>query len=269
VVRIVDGLPVFEYRVTALHYLFRSDIDGDRFDRARSQVGTIGAFTYALDQGHLRAEPSREFLDTAEAKLAIEPFLRDWEQIAFLAEPEHRIRFECERAEVEEVNPAPGFTFAFAEEAVGVGSAHAVASITRNNGQYPTPDPQFVRTRVTDNLSERLRRARDRETELTSAAYYVLSTLEHEFGGPSELRGVVVTTLAVDRAVLDTLGDLSSRADEDAGRKGKGQGPARAPLTSSELAWIRAAMIRMIRRVGEHASGIPPAKITLADLPQP
>jgi hypothetical protein len=265
VVKIVDGVPVPEYRVTALRYRFDTENPDDHFDNAAPQSGVIGSFQYTLAVGVLRAEPTVEFLDREDAKAAMAPYLRDWEQSAFLAEPGHRIHFEYEGSEIEEINPMPGFKFAFAEEAIGLGTAHAAAAVSRENPSYPAPDAQFVRTPVTDRLTERLRRARDRETELTSAAYFVLSALEHEFGGPNEYRSVLATTLAVDRAVLDKLGDLSSRPDPDQGRKGKGSNPT--PLTANEMAWMRATMIRLIRRVGEHAAGGSITTITLADLP--
>jgi hypothetical protein len=265
VVKIVDGLPVPEYRVTALRYRFLTDNPDDHFDNAAPQSGAIGSFKYTLAGGTLRAEPTIEFLDREDAKAAIAPHLRSWEQSAYLEEPGHRITFAYEGSEIEEINPMPGFKFAFAEEAVGVGSANVAAVVTRENQAYPAPDAQFIRTPLTDRLTERLRRARDRESELTSAAYFVLSTLEHEFGGPKENRSVLAASIAVDRPVLDTLGDLSSRCDPDQGRKGKGSNPS--PLTANEMAWMRATMIRLIRRAGEHAAGGALVRVTLTDLP--
>jgi hypothetical protein len=264
-VKFVDGVPVPEYRVTALRYVFRSENSDDHFEHAANASGSLGPFKWTLENGVLRAVPTVDFNDRQTAKEAIEPLLRNWEQSAFLAEPFHRIRFDYDGSEIEELNPMPGYKFAFAEDAVGSGFAAANAVVSRDNPSYPGPAPDFVRTALTDRLTERLRRVRDGHTELTSAAYFILSTLEHEFGGPAELRSVVVTTLAVDRPVLNTLGDLSSRPDPDQGRKGKGGAPT--PLTPNEMAWMRAAMIRLIRRAGEHASGGPLTTITLADLP--
>lgn len=249
-----------EYRVLALHYRFQSEVEMDKFDSAAPLSGTLGSFNFSLTTGDLKAEPITEFLDRESAKDAFEPYLRDWEQLAYLGSPGHRIRFDYQRSDLEEINPQPGFKFAFAEEAIGVGSANAAAVITRSNPAYPAPDPDFRRTPLTDLLTERLRRARDRQTELTSAAYFVLSRLEGEFGGRESL----ANALAVDRAVLKEFGKVSSRADPDLGRKGKGD---QTPLTSAEISWIQATMIRLIRRVGEYAAGASIRRISLADLP--
>jgi hypothetical protein len=261
-VRIEKGQPVPEYRVTALHYRFVSDEDQDRFDQSAVQSGSLGPFTYRLEDLRLTAFPTQEFLDLGAAKATIEVFLRAWEQDAYLGTLGHRIRFEYERSHVEEVNPVPGFVFAFAEEAMGTGSANAAAVVSRNNASYPSPDPRFIRTPITDRLTERLRRVRDRESELPAAAYFVLDT--HEFGGPKGMRANAAKALSVDRAVLDAVGRLSSRADPDLGRKGGGD---KTPLTGRETTWLCAAMIRLIRRAGEYVGCGPLSVITLADLP--
>jgi hypothetical protein len=185
--RIENGQPVPEYRVTALYYRLHSEVDSDRFDQAADVAATIGPFNCTLSAGLLRAVPTSEFQDREAAKAAVEALLRDWEQSAFLGSPGHRIKFAYERSEVEEINPVPGFKFAFAESALGFGSVLAAAVISRNNVAYPPPNPSFRRNPVTDRLAERLRRVRDREAELTAAAYFVLSTLEQELGEPVTL----------------------------------------------------------------------------------
>lgn len=262
--RIENGQPVPEYRVTALYYRFKSEVEEDGFEKAEAQSGLLGSFTYTLADGALKAVPSEEFRSRDDAKEAIEPYLRDWEQIAYLGSPPHRIKFIYERSDVEEINPVPGHVTVFPEGAVGFGSVLAAAVIARSNRAYPKPDPAFRRTPITDRLVERLRRVRGREAELPAAAYFVLTTLEREFGGPKGARGAAASTLAVDPKVLDHLGRLSSRADPDIGRKAKGD---ITPLNGAEVAWIMAAMALLIRRAGEHGGGGPLAPITLADLP--
>jgi hypothetical protein len=59
------------------------------------------------------------------------------------------------------------------------------------------------------------------------------------------------------------LGKLTSAADPEIGRKAG----TPAPLTAAERHWIEAVIVRLIRRVGERASGRPQPKLTMADLP--
>lgn len=251
-----------QYRVTALYYKFRSENAQDLFDEAAPLSGTIGSFDFRLDQGILTATPNVEFRDRQAARDAIEPLLRDWEQSAFVTPYAYRIRFDYERSDVEEVDPQPGAVTVFPETIVVKAGLSANATIVRSNPKYPGLDTAFVRTPVTDRLTERLRRLRDREAELPAIAYVVLDTLEHEFGGTGSRRRNAAQALAVDEAVLDRLGALSSRADPDIGRKGGGDP---TPLTPLEQRWIEEVIVRLIRRVGEHAAGATLAPISMSD----
>ena len=246
------GERVSAYRVLALYYRFTSEVDHDRFENATPNAGHLGEFRYELGSGTLRAVPFEEFRDREAARDAIEPYLRDWEQSAYLAPAAHRIHFEYERSDVEEIHPKPGNVTVFLEAAMGFGTAFGAVVITRENAAYPLPDPSFRRTPLTDRLVERLRRVRDREAELPAVAYLVLDTIEDEFGGARRKRASAAKALAVDEDVLNKLGALSSRADPTIGRKGGGD---RTPLTSSETSWMDAVVTRLVRRIGEHATG--------------
>jgi hypothetical protein len=224
--------------------------------------GSLGSFTFTLEHDELTAVPNVEFRDRQAARDALEPFLRDWEQAAFLTPNAHRIRFDYVHSDVEEVDPRPGAVTVFPETIVVTADVSANATIVRKNPTYPAPAPDFVRSPVTDRLTERIRRLRDRAAELPAIAYVVLDTLEHEFGGTGSRRRNAAQALAVDEAVLDRLGALSSRADPDIGRKGGGDA---TPLSAQERRWIEEVIVRLIRRVGEHAAGLHLAQISLAD----
>jgi hypothetical protein len=88
----------------------------------------------------------------------------------------------------------------------------------------------------------------------------VLTALEQSFGG----RKKCAATLAIEPTVLSNLGRLSAQFDPLIGRKAAGDQKA---LTGQELAWLKAAAVRLVRRVGEHAGSGPLVKITMADLP--
>ena len=63
---------VAEYRVTALRYRFKSEIEYDHFEMAAPASGVLGSFSYALSNGILEAIPSVEFRDQQAARSALE-----------------------------------------------------------------------------------------------------------------------------------------------------------------------------------------------------
>ncbi len=133
-----------------------------------------------------------------------------------------------------------------------------------DHSTYPAPDPGFRSTELTDALAERIRRVRDNEAELAAAGYFVLHALEESYAGGHDDRAKrkVGERLAVDLPVLKKLGELAARRDPVHGRKF-----GTDSLSPDELEWIRAAMVRLTRRVGEVEAGADPRLLSLADLP--
>lgn len=248
-----------EYHVTALHYRFVSETDLDSFASAAPWSGSLGTFSCALSDGVLTAIPAVEFRDRDAAKRALEPHLRAWEQGAFLSPSAYRIRFEYDRSDVEEVDPQPGSMTIFVET-IGVTATAFAPTIRRGNAEYPSVDPLFVRSPLTDLLIERLRRTRDGGETWPAFAYFVLTRIEAEFGGEKG----AIAALAVSRNVLEGIGTICAKGDPDIGRKA---GRTPETITSSERAWLEAVVARLIRRVGEHAGGRPLQQITMADFP--
>lgn len=254
-----------EYRVTALIYRFVSLNEHDRFGKAVSMSGSLGDFDFTLEDAILKAVPRVEFDEETVARDALEPHLRDWEQSAFLSMPSHRIHFAHERSDFEDVDPKPNTTTLFVPTIVSKATAFP-PTIVVENLTYPSPELGYVRTLLTDRLTERLRRMRDGEAELPPTADWVLTSIEGEFGTGrgSEGRRTAAEALAVDYRVLDKLGALAARADPNVGRKGKGDA---TPFTSAELTWMGAAVVRLIRRVGEHAAGETLNPLSMGDFP--
>jgi hypothetical protein len=252
---------VAEYRVTALIYRFASEIEEDRFSRAAPQTGTLGDFHYTLEDAVLRAEPQVEFRDRGVARDELDPYLRSWEQAAFLSPAAHRIRFEYERSEVEDADPQPGVTNLFPDTIYARGVVMD-ATIVRDNGRYPGPASGFVATPVTARLIGRLRRLHKDGSDLLATAYVVLTTMEKEFGSGD--RRTAARMLNVDHQVLHRLGLLTSRADPVRGRKGKGDA---TPFTADEVTWMREVSVALVRRSGESAAGGPLRPISMGDFP--
>jgi len=246
--------------VTALYYSFTSETEHDRFEKAAPASGVLGSFTCTLSDGVLEAIPSVEFRDRQAARDALEPHLRDWEGSAYLSDRAYRIRFVYDRSSVEEVDPQPGVINLFAELH---GSGFATATLTiaqRDHAEYPPFDAGFRRTDLTARSVSRLRRTRDGGETWPAFAYFVLTQLEADFGG----RKGAAAGLSVSRKVLDKLGRICDKRDPEIGRKA---GHALESITPSERAWLEAVVVRLIRRVGEHAAAGPLAPITMADFP--
>ena len=248
-----------EVRVTRMFFRVVNESATDDFAGAQPLSGRLGDWDFTLDNGALVAMPKEEFRSREAAKVDLEPLLREWAQAAFLTPNAFRIRFEYDRSDVEVLDPEPGAVFVFPESAVATVSV-GTPTVVIGHRTFPSPDSTFRRTPLTDLLTERVRAFRDGRAELPAVAYVVLSALQTAFGS----RAKCATALAVDRRVLDHLGRLSAQYDPEIGRKVEGEPKA---LTGQELAWLHAAIVRLVRRVGEHASGRPLSQIRLHDLP--
>lgn len=249
--------------MTALHYRFSSETEVDTFDNAAAWSGQLGDFDCTLSDEVLMAIPAVDFRDRELAKEALVPLLRAWEQAAFLSPHAYRIHFDYERSAVEEIDPQPGSVTVFPEP-IRITAMAFAPTITRSNRVYPAVDLRYARTLLTDLLVARLRRTRDGGETWPAFANFVLTQLEAEFGGATDRRSNAAKALAVEPAVLRKLGQIAARPDPDIGRKGA-KNPA--PIAAPERAWMEAAVVRLIRRVGEHAAGGRLAPITMADLP--
>ncbi len=250
--------------VQALYYRFKSLSELDTFDKAVPLSGSLGDFDFTLESGVLVAHPRSHYPGSESARDALEPYLSSWERHALLSEANHRIQFEYDHANVVDRDPDPGNVVVY-PDTIRVRAIAFAATIKRDNGVYPMPDPGFVTTPLTDRLAERLRRVRDGEAEAPAAAYYVLTALDADYGGGRKnARKKAATAMAVDFEILGMLGKLTDRRDPDVGRKA---GTAPMPLTAAELWWLRAAMQALIRRTGELAAGTPVRMLWMSDLP--
>lgn len=138
------------------------------------------------------------------------------------------------------------------------------ASVRIGHSTYPAPDPGFRSTPLVEVLVERIRKVRDGEAEPTAVGYFLLTSLEATYGGSKGRRAAAAKALAVEGRVLDKLGGLTGRGDPVHGRKYSAGAQA---LTPDELGWIKVAMVRLARRVGEVEAGSTPPLLTMGDLP--
>lgn len=112
-----------------------------------------------------------------------------------------------------------------------------------------------------DTLARRYDGYRSGREPLQSMAYFALTVVESIGGG----RKSAAEGIGVEEAVLRKIGEVSStRGDVESARKA---GATLQPLTGEERAWLEAAVLEMILRVGDTRSGSGRPVLSMADLP--
>ena len=248
--------------VEALHYRFISEDPSDLFDKAHPLAMQLGDFEVELRGEKLAIKPLVHYATQAEAKAAVEPYLRSWESAAFLSPSRFQIRFKFESANVIDRDPDPhNLTISLSAAAVGVSTARA--TLTRSMSKFPAPDVTFLASKLTDELIDRIKRYRDGREPLASMAYWMLNRLEKEYGG----RQQISRELKVHKDVLQELGRLSETSDPEHGRKAKPHGgPTR--LTQAQVKWLDETIVQLVRRVGEVSANVNSRQqLSMRDLP--
>lgn len=92
--------PMPDPHVEALHYQFKSRQPLDRFDDAQPLKVSLDDFDCELAAGKLVARPSDHFAYEQDARAALEPMLRSWEQAAFVSGLNYRIAFVFDYCEI-------------------------------------------------------------------------------------------------------------------------------------------------------------------------
>jgi hypothetical protein len=223
----------------------------------------LGAFD--IRDGKLSVAPPEHFANDDHARQAIEPFLRAWEIETDLNSNVGMIRFKFDRAEVIDRDPPPPGTSqvieAKAGEMITLGEG---VSFHLTCSKYPQPPIAFRTTPEVEIGYRRWIAFRAGKEPLQSMAYFVLTLLESVAGGRQEAARIFY----IDFPVLSTIGRLSStKGDSSTARKIDSVNPLEE-LSGPEKQWLEQAIRRVIRRLGEHASGAPLTRITLTDLPK-
>lgn len=204
------------------------------------------------------------------ARATVEPLLGAYElNAAILAGGTPQIRFQFVRADIVDRNPPlPG-----SPQVIHVGPAvlrfsapPVTVHVTRRS--YPEPPARFSVSSDVEILWSRYQAHRRGEESLTSMAYFCLTVVEASVGpGNRRRRAAVRYNIHLD--VLNHLGHLTSEVgDEDTARKWGRQVPR--PHTGAEKAWINAAVLKLIHRLGDYAADPDASRvpITMQDLPQ-
>ncbi len=253
--------------VESLSFHFISEDPNDTFDETEPLIMSLGTFEVDLQNGKLTVRPQEHFANEESAKVAFEPLLHSWEITALLHEKRYRIRFKYDNAHVIDRNPSPppsGTVVGLATLTLeGRLSAIGTLVASRNNKEYPNPDPSFQTSTLTDELIFRYKRYLDGRELLTTMANWVETRLRKEYGNRSD----VAKALNIHEEVLRNIGKFCATNDPLYGRKAQGKGPEK--LTSAHRMWLDKVIPLLILRVGKVNDGLEThPQITLKDLPQ-
>jgi hypothetical protein len=222
-----------------------------------------------VDQG-LRIKPTEHFSNEGEARKAIEPFLRDWEIESDLTSNVGAIRFTFTRVELIDRDPPPptGPPVINMKAAIGACAVTGKASLTLTYRKYPRPPQTFCATSEVQLAYRRWVGFRSGKEPLPAMAYFVLTLLESLVGN----RRSAACTFQIDQDILNTIGKLSStKGDESTARKVERKSGSVVPfqeLSGAEKQWLEEAVPKVIRQLGQHASGAPLTRLTMNDLPR-
>jgi hypothetical protein len=257
--------PMRDPHVERLHY----DIDSEEGTSYRDPEPL--AFTNPLGRfeardGKLIIEPTDHFPDEDAARDVIERFLKAWEIDADLESNIGTIRFKFLRTDVIDRDPPPPGTAQVITLPALAGSVNisgGVASLHVIRRKYPAPPVAFQTTIDVERAYRRWLDFRSGRETLQSTAYFILTMVEAAVGD----RKQAAKALNIELDVLRKIGELSStRGDAATARKAPSSGVYRE-LTGPESGWLEQATRRVIKRLGEHASGSVLSRIGMADLP--
>lgn len=218
---------------------------------------SIGNFR--LEDGKLTVEMAADFVDDADARQLVEPFLRSWEIETDLKANLGQIRFKFENSKIVDRNPAPpGDARVRKISCEGTTSAAGKLSMHLKCATYRNPPTIFRTTQDVEIKQNRWARYREGKEPLHSMVYFVLTSIENDYGG----RRKAAEKLKIDFAVLQKIGELSStKGDADTARKAE-----YVEMTNQEGQWLEPAVRRVIRRCGEIASGGPLEQLTMRNV---
>jgi hypothetical protein len=189
--------------------------------------------------------------------------LKAWEIASDLDVKVGTIRFTFVAADLIDRDPAaPGSSTILQAGALAVTGHRPTPHITRT--KYPDPPHSFQTTLDVERAHYRWREYQAGRERIQGMAYFVLTMMEASAGG----RKKSAKAFSVELKVLDKIGQLAStRGNPATARKAPRSGPYR-DVTRQEHVWLEKAIQRIIKRLGEHASGSALNLIRMADLPK-
>lgn len=249
------------------------------YDEAKPLVVERPEFRLEVKDNKARFYMKNHYETEADAREAIEEYIRKWEFEACLQGGPDYFSLRFQRAMIEDRDPpppTPGFVVLRSEPIIASGSV-SVAQLVVASG-YPPPPSDVALTPDVQTLYDRYMGHRRGHEPLTGTAYFCLSYLEflaikeikRQNTRKTKIKGrdAAAEYFQISRKVLDRIGALSTgRGGRLEARKPEG---VNRDLTSEERRYLEEAVKEMIRRVAQraHSPKVQLRQITLSDLPQ-
>jgi hypothetical protein len=246
--------------VASLRYLLTPEGSTSYKDAAPVAANNT-LFALVLSGDRLLITLNEHFATPAEARTAVEPFLRAWELDVELSGRRGELRFTYEDAEVIDRDPPPAGHAVFDARAgiVTVASMETTAHVVR--ASYPAPPIAFRASPDVESMWFRYSGYQQGREPLFSMAYFCLTLVESRFGG----RKRASQHLKIAEPILRKIGEFTTtRGDHRTARKAHA---SNRPPSPAEESWLDAAVRLLIRRVGELDAGASITAKEFGDLP--
>ena len=262
--------------VRALEYDFIPSENVD-FKRAPPLRVETDVFSLTVDSGKAVFVLKQHFPSVEAARRPIDEYIGTWLMQAYLAGQESEFSLVYKNAAIVDriSTPPPPPTHGVVVVA-GTGSLKITgypATCIVSRSKFPDPPTHFVKTPAVETMYIRYRGYREGKEPLSSMAYMCLTLLEAEATASSSPKGnkraKACKLFNIEKAVLDTIGVLSTNYGDPAeARKISGKGP-RPPLTAQQRNWLEAALKAVISRVARvaHDPKLAAATLAMKDLP--
>lgn len=231
-----------------------------RFDSPPPLEQETEAYRLRLAPDVLTVEMKGHHPSIEMARRLVEPDLRAWEIDTGLRFGPGAMSFIYQSADVVDRNPesaAPDREInILATNRVFVVDA-ATARLVQH--QYPAPPSGFVVSPDVETTWRRYEGYLAGREPLASMAYMCLTVLEVSAGSRKDAGKLY----GVDMKVLNKLGDLTSNVGDQQTARKVPRGGSLRPHTPAEIAWVKAVIERLIRRVGEYTFDPNSARATL------
>ena len=221
------------------------------------------AFRLEVKDKQVCFELKDHYASAAEARNAIDDYIRVWEFSACLENGPDSFRLNFERAQIEDRNPpppVPGVKSIAATFRGGYSTMTVKLSVVKK--QYPLPPSGLKLCPDVQTMYDRYMGYRRGKEPLASMAYFCLTVLvslakKNRKRKPTRKRAAEM--YGIKPEVLDKIGYLSSERGGQQARKAEGKDN---DLTAQDRRFLKQAIKTIIRRVAEKAGG------TSKDLPE-
>ncbi|MBI5136904.1 MAG: hypothetical protein HZA24_06145 [Nitrospirae bacterium] len=238
--------------------------DGVQYNNPPLLEWENGIFSVRAVDGEVVVTMKVHCVDEGLARSEVEPTLQAWQIYAGLEFGVGAFDLEFQHSKIIDRAPAPGQVVRVSEASVT--ACDGKVRIVRGFDHYPAPPTHFVMTPEVEAMYTLYALFRKGKARLSDVAYYCLTVVEREFcAEKKKCREQAARALNISTSVLTNISKLAS--NNRGGPKECRKWPGGTPYTNDEKRWLDTAVKALIRRVGEHAAGVPDLPQITMDLP--